>query len=439
VSESAGQLPSSLLAHLERVPRDCAVVLLLRHSVRDDLPPGDAGYALPITPEGRDLALGLGKLLRGRLHTLRTSPLPRCVQTAEALREGAATRQEIVEDRLLGDPGVYVVDGRRAWSNWERLGHEGVMRHLVSETDALPGMVRPAEAARFLVQHMLAIAGDSPGIHVFVTHDSLVTATVARLLGQPLGTDDWPGYLEGAFFWRTPEGLSTAYRDQVHQRPVAPLCPLAQADVIDFARREVAATVGLDSGARFFLAGGAFKTLLSGRPPRDLDFWAPSESDRHLLLQALRERGARDLVRRPFADALEIAGRVVEVPHRVEPATLAERLALFDIGLSAVGVEHRPGDQWSALVHPLAEESARLRELRLLHPLVNWKYALGTLERMRRYARELSFAIPSEEEEALWAVFERQDAAMRAGMVERFHRTCQGGYGVEEELARRFR
>lgn len=50
-------------------------------------------------------------------------------------------------------------------------------------------------------------------------------------------------------------------------------------DVIEFARREVARTVGLGSGARFFLAGGAFKSLLTGRPPRDLDLWAPSVED----------------------------------------------------------------------------------------------------------------------------------------------------------------
>lgn len=431
------QIPPSVQRLLERAPTDRAVVVLLRHSVRDDLPPGDAGYVLPITDVGRRLALELGGLLGSRLRTLHASPLLRCVQTAEALAEGAGVPLAVVPNRLLGDPGVFVLDGRRAWANWERLGHEGVMRHLVIETTALSGMARPDEAARFLVQSMFGAAASRPGVHVFVTHDSLVTATAARLLGRPLGLDDWPWYLEGAFFWPSEDGVHAAYRDDMAIRP-GPLCDLAEDDVAEFARREIAATVGLDSGARFFLAGGAFKSLLTGRSPRDLDLWAPSEHDRDLLLAALRDRGALPAGARPFADAFEVAGRVVEVPYKTEPDTLSERLARFDVGLSAVGVEHRPNGEWSVMVHPLALESVRRREVRLLKPLVNWKYVLTTLERMRRYAEELSFSVPADEEAEVWRVFEAQDAELRAGLIERYQRTGAGGFGIMEEVACRF-
>jgi hypothetical protein len=194
----------------------------------------------------------------------------------------------------------------------------------------------------------------------------------------------------------------------------------------------------MDSGARFFLAGGAFKTLLTGRPPRDLDLWAPSAEDRARVVDALEARGARRLAARPFADAFEIAERVVEVPHAVAPSTLDERLARFDIGLSAVGAEHRPGDRWTARVHPLAKVSAERREILLLKPLVNWKYALATLERMRRYAAELGFVVPQAEEEEIWRVFGEQSAEMRAEMLQRFERTALGGFNVAEEAACRF-
>jgi hypothetical protein len=213
---------------------------------------------------------------------------------------------------------------------------------------------------------------------------------------------------------------------------------LAVSELIEFARRELAATVGLDSGARFFLAGGAFKTLLSGRAPRDLDLWAPSELDRQLLLQALRERGAHPLSARPFADAFELFGRLIEIPHDREAPTLQQRLAQFDIALSAVGVEHRPHEKWSAIIHPLAEESVRRQQVLLLKPLVNWKYALVTLERMRRYAVELGFAVPVEEEAEVWRVFEQQLPESQAKMVDRYRRIGVGGFGVAEELACRF-
>ena len=434
MTEVRWQIPMSVLRLLKRAPTDRAVVVLLRHSVRDYLPLGDAGYVLPITDVGHRLALELGGLLRGRLRTLQASPLLRCIQTAQALADGAGAEVTVVSNRLLGDPGVFVLDGQRAWENWERLGHEGVMRHLVSETTSLSGMARPDEAARYLVQSMLAESGSRPGVHVFVTHDSLVTATAARLLGEPLGSNDWPWYLEGAFFWSTEDGVRAAYRNN-EATYTGPLCGLAEAEVVEFARREIAATIGLESGARFFLAGGAFKSLLTGRPPRDLDLGAPSENDRTLLLAALQARGAQPAGARPFADAFDVAGRVVEVPYKTEPVTLSERLARFDIGLSAVGVEHRPNDEWSVLVHPLALESVRRREVLLLKPLVNWKYALTTLERMRRYARELDFSVPDDDEAEVWRVFEAQGADLRAGMIERYQQTGGGGFGIMEEAS----
>ena len=208
------RIPPSVLCGLVELPKDRPIAVLLRHSVRDELPPGGAGYSLPITEDGIQLAQELGGLIGERLRSLRTSPLPRCVQTAEALNFGANANLHIVHDRLLGDPGVFVVDEQLAQLNWDKLGHEGVMQHLIASDEALPGMARPGSAAQFLVRHMLSVAGDDPGLHLFVTHDSLVTATAARLLGQQFGVIDWPWYLEGAFFWLDRDNLYIKYRGQ---------------------------------------------------------------------------------------------------------------------------------------------------------------------------------------------------------------------------------
>jgi hypothetical protein len=309
----------------------------------------------------------------------------------------------VTQDRLLGDPGVFVLDGPRAWGNWQRLGHEGVMANLVSGAEALPGMANPDFAARFLVHHALTQAGHTAGIHLFVSHDSVIAATVARLLGRPQGSADWPWYLEGAFFTRADGGMvRCAYRDLGGFVP-GPLCGLDERDVTEFARREVSMTVGLDCPARFFLAGGAFKTLLTGKPPRDLDLWAPSPEDRGLLISTLLGRGARRLPGHQFAEAFQIADRVVEVPLKAEPSSLDERLARFDIALSAIGVEFRPDGGCTARIHPQAQASVKSRQIRLLNPGDRKMFASLTLERMRRYAVELDYQIPSEEE----AVFMR--------------------------------
>lgn len=206
------QIPPSILKHLEMVPRDRPVAVLLRHSVRNRIPAGEVGNEVPITDDGERLATKLGEMIGSRLRSLRTSPVLRCVQTAKCLNDGAGTNYVIRHDELLGEPGVYVIDNEIAWSNWERLGHDGVMEHLATSSEVLPGMALPDVAARRLVQHMLEAMGEEPGLHVFVTHDLLIVATVSRLLARALPKAEWPWFLEGAFFWRTSEGIHVEYR-----------------------------------------------------------------------------------------------------------------------------------------------------------------------------------------------------------------------------------
>lgn len=210
-------IPASTLRWLAAVPADRPVALLLRHSVRDELPAGDLGYGHPLTALGACLADELGALLRGRLHTLHSSPLQRCLHTAEQLRAAAASTLEIVEDRMLGDPGAYVLDKQIAGDNWLRLGSEGIMARLVEPDGSLPGTHLPDDGARRLVRHMLDTAGAQPGLHVFVSHDILVAVTAARFVGAPTEPERWPRYLEGAFFWRDDGGLNAAYRDRLRR------------------------------------------------------------------------------------------------------------------------------------------------------------------------------------------------------------------------------
>jgi hypothetical protein len=176
---------------------------------------------------------------------------------------------------------------------------------------------------------------------------------------------------------------------------------------------------------------------LSGKQPRDLDIWAPSDIDRDLLIKSLIERGAKRLRKSAFGDAFEIASRTIEVPFKVEPSRLEDRLARFDIALSAIGVEHLPNNDLRAIIHPLAKTSIERQEILLLKPLVNWKYALTTLERMRRYAQELQFSSKSLEESAVWRVFDAQSEEMQQGMIERYNKTGLGGFAVLEDVKAR--
>ena len=101
-----------------------------------------------------------------------------------------------------------------------------------------------------------------------------------------------------------------------------------------------------------------------------------------------------------------------------------------------MGVEHRAGT-WRASIHPLAIESIRRREVLLLMPLVNWKYALATLERLHRYAAELRFGIPAEAEPAIWELFSAQPRPERNAMIGRYLRVASGDQRMILTEARR--
>lgn len=204
-------IPKATLALVAEAPADRPVALLVRHSVRGPLPPGQPGNEVPLLEEGRALARELGGTLGARLRSLRTSPVPRCVQTAQELAAGAGVAVPVVDDRMLGDPGAYVLDGAAAWAAWCRLGHEGVMDALVAG-EQLEGLAPPFAASRRLVEHLLAQAGAAPGFHVFVTHDSLVTVAAAHCLRRTLPRVEWPGYLEALGLVTNGDGCTARYR-----------------------------------------------------------------------------------------------------------------------------------------------------------------------------------------------------------------------------------
>ena len=197
---------------IQAVPKDLPVALLIRHSARNDIANGETGMDVPLNDLGVRMCEELGRKLVGRVRSIRCSSVLRCVQTAELLGQVAGYDRNVLLDEHLGAPGVYVVDEQVAWGNWLAHGNRGVIQHLVSGTGALPGMADPVTVAKTLVAYLLDCIEGEPGLHLFVSHDSIVAPTVARTLDYVLPEDQWPEYLDAAAFWRKKNGLGIAYR-----------------------------------------------------------------------------------------------------------------------------------------------------------------------------------------------------------------------------------
>lgn len=206
-------IPSSTLEGLKQISREQSAVLLLRHSERPPIPLGQTGDDLPLTKQGGRLALTLGQHLNGRLRSLSTSPVRRCMETAEWLQRGANVDDVLIQpDHLLGDPGIFITEPSPAWQTIQRLGMEQIMMRLMNKESQLPGFSNPVNAVSKLINHTLCQMQSGPGLHIFVTHDFLITTTVAIMLNKALPVEDWPDFIEGVFFCHEGEQLIMRYK-----------------------------------------------------------------------------------------------------------------------------------------------------------------------------------------------------------------------------------
>ncbi|MBP6352206.1 MAG: phosphoglycerate mutase family protein [Acinetobacter sp.] len=208
-------LPKSMFAAVDLLP-DAAtpVTLFTRHSVREQVKgQGFAGYDLPLTEQGRALAYAWGQYLaqntdRAIQHCI-SSPIQRCVDTAALMIEGAddvhkavnTHKIEIVEQRLLVEPGSFVLDIQQAAPYFRQQGALGFINSFVN--NALPGMKHPISGV-FDVLELLYHTHPTQhaGLSLAVSHDTILAAIVAVISGnKQIECSDWPEMMEGLFVW----------------------------------------------------------------------------------------------------------------------------------------------------------------------------------------------------------------------------------------------
>ena len=199
--------PGAVASILERVcaiPKDADVSLVVRHAEREDIPAGTFGHDVNLTAEGDRAAEQLGTALsEARALTVLSSPVPRCVQTALAMLRGAGSLAKVVTDQRLGGPGAFVADAEVAGPLFLELPIPKIARRQLQDASPLPGMRPTSEGVKILLELVTSPLGKNGRLHVFVTHDIILSVLVASIFHSSLEETDWPGYLEGLLLWRS--------------------------------------------------------------------------------------------------------------------------------------------------------------------------------------------------------------------------------------------
>ena len=204
---------ASILERLTAIPERVDVSLIIRHAEREKIPAGTFGHDVNLTAEGTRAAEGLGAALSGdRGLTFLSSPVPRCIQTAQAMLRGAGLSSEIHADPRLGGPGAFVIDPETAGQLFLELPTHEIAHRQLQDAASLPGMRPTSEGIEVLLDLVTSPLGNEGRLHVFVTHDIILSVFAARILSSSLEGTGWPGYLEGLLVWRSAGRLNFTWQ-----------------------------------------------------------------------------------------------------------------------------------------------------------------------------------------------------------------------------------
>jgi len=128
--------------------------------------------------------------------------------------QGGGLAHPVVQDPALGVPSTFALADPVAGKTIKKMGFEGFMEHLLYGDEVLPGLPHPEEGAAMMRAHLLADLSGPPGLHLFVSHDAMIAASVVRAWKVRFAAADWPVFLESAAFWRDGERIVVAYRDR---------------------------------------------------------------------------------------------------------------------------------------------------------------------------------------------------------------------------------
>lgn len=208
-------LHPSQLAGLGFLPKDTPVALLARHSIREEPTNSFAGYDVPLTQEGRDLARAYGVALPMPINAAYSSPVGRCVDTATLILEGAEASHAVTTAGALVEPGCFVETMENVAGLFLKLGPIGFAnKHLKGE---IRGILSPAQGVRKILKHIeesliktpltgTSLAGASlkegAGITLHITHDTILASFMYALLEvSTISKEDWPWMMEGVYLW----------------------------------------------------------------------------------------------------------------------------------------------------------------------------------------------------------------------------------------------
>ncbi|GHU79146.1 hypothetical protein FACS1894145_2650 [Bacteroidia bacterium] len=108
--------------------------LLIRHADCDKIPTSSFGNEVILNEAGKTNALQFGEALSDlKINKIMTSPISRCVQTAEFIAKGYGKAIDIIETKALGAPGLHITDEEIARNFFMEQGFEELYLCIIND------------------------------------------------------------------------------------------------------------------------------------------------------------------------------------------------------------------------------------------------------------------------------------------------------------------
>lgn len=175
------------------------MILLIRHAEKSLT--GEQN----LTNQGLDDALNYGKKLKMQginFDEIISSPVKRCMQTAEKVIEGLDSIINIQKSHLLGNPGIFVNDDKKAAKAFDKFTVCEVINGIIKK-EPLPGFVSIDKACRAMIDEIHNKIDTNKSI-LYISHDTIVMPFIAYISKfKAIHESEIINYLEGYMLERT--------------------------------------------------------------------------------------------------------------------------------------------------------------------------------------------------------------------------------------------
>ena len=170
--------------------------LLIRHAERNHIPDNTFGNEVLLNKNGILNAIKFGNELSNlKLNKILTSPIGRCIQTAENIAKGYGKHIDIEETIALGAPGLHITNEAIANIFFLEQGFEEMYHRYINDIP-IPGML-DAQYFNKLQTNFLVENTTEKGLTIFISHDMQIAYYHYSINKTIYTKENWIKYLSG--------------------------------------------------------------------------------------------------------------------------------------------------------------------------------------------------------------------------------------------------